>query len=135
MRPFDSVILNEDLSDSIPAGTEGTIVDQYAHVADVYIVEFFDREGHTLDIVDVRTEQMTVTLPDFFAGEHIALLADFPNHKLLRGQVGVIKQRVGVGLYEVEFVDTYDKPYSRLTLHAQQMLLLHWQPVQSKQSA
>ena len=135
MRPFDVVILNEDLNDSIPAGTEGTIVDQYAHVADVYIVEFFDREGRTLDVVDVRTDQITVTLSDFFAGEHIALLADFPKHKLLRGQVGVIKQRVGVGLYEVEFVDAHDKPYSRLTLHAQQMLLLHWQPVQSKQSA
>ena len=134
MRPFDVVILNEDLNDAIPAGTEGTIVDQYDHATGVYIVEFFDREGRTLDIVDVRTEQITVTLSDFFTGEQIALLAEFPKHKLLRGQVGVIKQRVGVGLYEVEFVDAHDKPYSRLTLHAQQMLLLHWQPTEAKQS-
>jgi hypothetical protein len=130
MRPFDSIILTEDLSDTMRAGTEGAIVDQYAHV---YIVELFDRDGKTLDVVDVRADQMTVTLSDFFAGERIALLADIPAYKLLRGQVGIIQERVGVGLYVVEFANTDGN--TRLTLHAGQMMLLHWHPQASQQSA
>ncbi len=110
MRPFDSVILTEDLSDTLHAGTEGAIVEAYDHADAVFIVELFDRDGKTLDVVDVRADQMTVTLADFFEGERIALLADIPAHKLLRGQVGVIQKRVGVGLYRVEFADYRQQP-------------------------
>ncbi|MBX3063592.1 MAG: DUF4926 domain-containing protein [Anaerolineae bacterium] len=131
MRPFDSVILIEDLSDMLRAGTEGAIVDAYANVDDVFIVELFDRDGKTLDVVDVRADQMTVTLADFVAGERIALLADIPTHKLLRGQVGVIQKRVGVGLYQIEFAELGDNPPVSLILHAGQMMLLHWQPAQT----
>ena len=56
MRPFDSVILTEDRSDTFRAGTEGAIVDVYAHVDDVFIVELFDRDGKTLNVVEVRTD-------------------------------------------------------------------------------
>lgn len=135
MRPFDSVILTEDLSDTLRAGTEGAIVEAYAHADGVFIVELFDRDGKTLDVVDVRADQMTVTLADFFEGGQIALLADIPAHKLLRGQVGMIKERVGVGLYRVEFAEPDSSPYASLTLHAGQMMLLHWQPAQTQQSA
>lgn len=131
MRPYDSIILTQDLSDTIRAGTVGAIVDTYPHVDDVYIVELFDRDGDTIDVVDVRADQMAVTLADFSAGEQIALLADIPAYKLLRGQVGVIKERVGVGLYSVEFAVADGKPYASLTLHAGQLLLLHWQPAQA----
>lgn len=132
MRPFDCVILTEDLSDTLRAGTEGTIVETYNHPDNVYIVEFFDRDGHTIDVVDVRADQMTVTLPDFFDGEQIALLAGIPRHRLVRGQVGVVRGRAGVGLYRVEFNDTAGSLYARVMLHAGQMLLLHWQPVKQK---
>lgn len=135
MRPFDSIILTEDLSDTLRAGTEGAIVDQYTHVEGVFTVELFDRDGKTIDVVDVRQHQMTVTLADFFAGEHVALLADLPGHKLLRGQVGVIRERVGIGLYTVEFADAKGTPYAHLTLHAGQIMLLHWQPSQVQQIA
>lgn len=131
MRPFDSVILTEDLPQhNIPAGTEGTIVDVFSQDDGVYAVELFDRDGNTLDVVDVRSDQMTVTLTDFFAGEQVALLSDLPKHHLVRGQVGVVQERVGVGLYMVEFADTTGAPHTRLTLHAHQMLLLQWHPTQ-----
>jgi hypothetical protein len=135
MRPFDSVVLTEDLSDKLRAGTEGTIVDQYQPATNVYMVELFDGEGNTLDVVDVRADQMLVTLADFFDGERIALLVDLPKHKLRRGQVGTIQERVAVGLYAVEFADIEGTAYARLNLHAGQMMLLHWQPAEAKQSA
>ena len=135
MRPFDSIIASEDISESIRAGTVGAIVDRYSAVDDVYIVEFFDRDGKTLDVTDVRDHQMSVTLADFFDGEQVALLNDLPAHKLVRGQVGVIRERVGVGLYRVGFSDTDGSPYAELTLHAGQMLLLYWHPDASRQTA
>ncbi|MBI5667413.1 MAG: DUF4926 domain-containing protein [Chloroflexi bacterium] len=135
MRPYDSIILTQDLSDTIRAGTVGAIVDTYRNVDDVYIVELFDRDGATIDVVDVRADQMAVTLADFFAGDQIALLVDIPAYKLRRGQVGLIQERAGVGLYQVEFADAEGKPFVRLTLHAGQMLLLRWQPGQARQSA
>lgn len=135
MRAFDSVILTEDLSDTLRTGTEGTIVDAYESAAEVFVVEFFDRDGKTLDVADVRASQMTVTLPDFFPGEQVALLADIPGHQLVRGQVGTIRERAGVGLYAVAFADAGGRVHGQLTLHAGQMLLLHWQPTESRQSA
>jgi hypothetical protein len=135
MRPFDTVILTTDLSDSLRAGTVGTIVDTYAQVDDVYIVELFDGDGRTLNVVDVNVDQMIVTLADFFAGEQVALLGDLPAHKLLRGQVGVIRERVGVGVYRVEFAGTDGAAYASLTLHAGQMMLLHWHPDAAKATA
>jgi hypothetical protein len=127
MRPFDSVILNQDLPAGISVGTAGVIVDRYAHTDEVVIVEFFDQHGKTLDVMDVRTDHLRVTLPDFASGERIALLDDLPAHKLVRGQVGVIKQRTGLGVYEVTFTDANSAVYTQVTLHATQMLLLHWQ--------
>lgn len=130
MRAFDSIILTEDLSEQLPAGTEGSIVDAYAQADNVFVVEFFDQEGHTLDVRDVRADQMTVTLADFFPGEHVALLADLPRHKLLRGQVGTVQERIGVGLYTVAFQDAEGRNVTRLALHAGQMLLLHGLPLE-----
>lgn len=53
MRPFDSIILNEDLPEyGIRAGTEGAIVEQYSQTDDVYMVEFFDNTGKTLDVIE-----------------------------------------------------------------------------------
>lgn len=132
MRPYDSIILTEDLRDVLPAGTEGTIVETPDATDDVHTVELFDRDGHTIDVIDVRADQMTVTLSDFYDGERVALLADLPKHRLIRGQVGTIRERIGVGLYVVDFGDPI---HMSLTLHAQQMLLLHGLPTQSRQSA
>jgi hypothetical protein len=82
-------------------------------------------------VVDVHTRQMILTLADFFAGESVALLADIPGHGLVRG----IHERVGVGLYTVEFANASGSLPLRLTLHAGQMLLLQWHPDASRQTA
>jgi hypothetical protein len=132
MRPFDSVILNRDLPEAgISAGTAGIIVDRYSHTDAVVIVEFFDQHGKTLDVIDVPIQFLAVTLSDFAPGETIALLDELPIHKLVRGQVGVIKRRTSVGVYEVEFTLNSGSIHVTTTLHATQMLLLHGQPVEA----
>lgn len=133
MRPYDSVVLTQDVSDLLRVGMEGAIVE---HLADgVYMVECFDHQGKTIDVDVVRAEQMMVTVADFFDGEQIALLQDIPGHALYRGQVGTIQKRVGVGVYLVIFYDAEHVPYAELNLHAAQMMLLRWQPAQTQQSA
>lgn len=135
MRPFDSVILTEALSDHLPIGTKGTIVDQYQSSSEIFIVEFFTIDGETIDVCDVRSDQILVTLPDFFANEQIALVDNLPKYQLLRGQVGIIQERIGIGLYRVEFTTQKEQVYARITLHATQMMLLHWQPSVAKDQA
>lgn len=133
MRPYDSVILNEDLpEDNLKAGTKGAIVDAHSQLLDVFMVEWFDENDQTIDVVPVRAHQITVTLADFYDGEQIALLHDLLTYGLLQGQVGTIKKRTGIGVYTVEFVDTEGHVYAQVTLHANQMMLLRWQPVAVK---
>lgn len=132
MRAFDSVILNVDLpAHSIRAGTVGVIVEHLSDEQSVFLVECFDKDGKTIDVVQVETEQITVTLADFFDGDLVALLDDFPAQHLVRGQVGTIRQRLGVGIYHVSFVDTVSAITRLVTLHAKQMLLLHWQSAET----
>ena len=56
MRPYDSIILTSDLSDTLRAGTKGAIVETYPQTDQVYIVELFAEDGSTLDVVDVRAD-------------------------------------------------------------------------------
>lgn len=130
MRPYDSVVLTQDVSDLLRAGMEGAIVEQLAD--GVYLVEWFDYQGKTVDVDIVGAEHMMVTLADFVDGEQIALLQDVPSHVLHRGQVGTIQKRVGVGVYRVTFFDAEHVPYAELTLHASQMMLLRWQPAEQR---
>jgi hypothetical protein len=128
MRPFDGVILNEDLPKyGIKAGTEGVIVDSTPLNHTSVMVEFFDADGATIDVVDVGVGQLTVTLADYFDGDSVALLNDIPQQRLQRGQVGMVKQRVKNAVYEVEFAAIGDDPTKHALLHAQQLLLLHWE--------
>lgn len=132
MRPFDAVILNEDLPEhNLKAGTQGAIVESFLRSPDVFLVEFFDAEDNTIGVVSVQVHQITVTLADYYDGESIAVLNDQPRLHLTRGQVGVIKRRTAPGVYEVEFADASGTAYALMTLHAGQMLLLHWQPAES----
>ena len=131
MRPFDAVILNEDLpKHTLKAGTQGVIVESFPRHPDVFVVEFFDAEDNTIDVVSIHAHQITVTLADYYDGESIAVLNGLPKLRLIRGQVGVIKRRAEPGVYEVEFADAAGTAYARVTLHAGQMLLLHWQPAE-----
>jgi len=58
----------------------------------------------------------------------VALTADIPDHGLLRGQVGTVVEVLGADMFEVEFVDNDGRTYATLPLHAEQLLVLHYQP-------
>ena len=58
----------------------------------------------------------------------VALLEDSTDHKLLRGQVGTIVERLAPGVYEVEFSDDEGRTYASLSLRADQLLPLHHEP-------
>lgn len=58
----------------------------------------------------------------------VALLEDSKDHKLLRGQVGTIVERLAPGVYEVEFSDDEGRTYASLALRADQLLELHHEP-------
>ena len=58
----------------------------------------------------------------------VALLEDSQDHKLRRGQVGTIVERLAPGVYEVEFSDDEGRTYASLSLRADQLLQLHHEP-------
>ena len=55
----------------------------------------------------------------------VALLADVPDHGLVRGQVGTVVERLTEDVFEVEFVDDEGQTYAELALPSEQLLLLH----------
>ena len=59
----------------------------------------------------------------------VALTEDFPKRGLLRGQVGTVVEALAPDVFEVEFVDNHGRTYATLALRADQLLLLHHQPV------
>jgi uncharacterized protein DUF4926 len=59
----------------------------------------------------------------------VALLVDFPDRGLVRGQVGTIVQELGPGVLEVEFSDDHGRAYATLALTEDQFLVLHHQVV------
>ena len=58
----------------------------------------------------------------------VAVLEDIPGSALQRGQVGTIVERLGPGVFEVEFSDDEGRTYATLALRADQLLELHHQP-------
>ncbi len=58
----------------------------------------------------------------------VALLEDSKDHKLLRGHVGTIVERLAPGVYEVEFSDDEGRTYASLSLRVDQLLQLHHEP-------
>ena len=61
----------------------------------------------------------------------VTLTQDLPEQKLVRGQVGTVVEQLAPGAYEVEFVSTEGKTYALLPLRAEQMMVLHYEPVQA----
>ena len=59
----------------------------------------------------------------------VALTEDLPKRGLLRGQVGTVVEALAPDVFEVEFVDNSGRTYATLALKADQLLLLHHQPV------
>ncbi len=59
----------------------------------------------------------------------IALVADLPERGLRRGQVGTVVEVLAPGAFEVEFSDNQGRAYATLALRADQMMVLHHEPV------
>jgi hypothetical protein len=59
----------------------------------------------------------------------VALLTDCSEQGLLRGQVGTIVEVYEPNVFEVEFSDTQGRMYALATLRADQLMILHHQPV------
>jgi Domain of unknown function (DUF4926) len=59
----------------------------------------------------------------------VALLENIPEKNLLRGQVGTVIEELAPGVFEVEFSDAQGHTYVMLPLRADQLMLLHYEPM------
>ncbi len=59
----------------------------------------------------------------------VALIQDLPEHGLRRGQVGTVVELLAPDTFEVEFSDNDGQTYALLALHANQLMVLHHEPV------
>ncbi len=55
----------------------------------------------------------------------VALLEDWPERKLRRGEVGTIVEVLAPDVYEVEFCDDEGQTYAELAVRGDQLLTLH----------
>lgn len=60
----------------------------------------------------------------------VALTHEIPEHGLRRGQVGTVVEMLPPDAYEVEFSDDDGRTYATLSLHADELMVLHYSPVQ-----
>jgi hypothetical protein len=61
----------------------------------------------------------------------VALTENLLECGLYRGQVGTVAESLAPGVFEVEFSDDEGRAYASLALEASQLLLLHYEPVES----
>jgi hypothetical protein len=61
----------------------------------------------------------------------VALTEDLPDRKLRRGQVGTVVELLDPGVFEVEFTDNDGRTFASLALRENQLLLLHYQPLEA----
>jgi Domain of unknown function (DUF4926) len=59
-----------------------------------------------------------------------ALTEDLPKRSLYRGQVGTVVESLAPDVFEVEFSDNEGRTYASLALKAEQLLVLHHEPVE-----
>jgi hypothetical protein len=59
----------------------------------------------------------------------VALLEDLPSRGLVRGQVGTVVEKLGPGVFEVEFSDNNGRTYASVALQSIQFLILRHETV------
>ena len=65
----------------------------------------------------------------------VALITDLPKHNLWRGQVGTVVEELANGrAFEVEFSDNDGVTYLSLGLEANQLMVLHYEPLLVRES-
>jgi hypothetical protein len=60
----------------------------------------------------------------------VALTEELPERGLYRGQVGTVVEALAPDVFEVEFCDNEGRTYASLALRAEQLLVLHYRPLQ-----
>ena len=60
----------------------------------------------------------------------VALTENLPERGLFRGQVGTVVELLAPDVYEVEFTDDEGRGYASLALGANQLMVLHYRPLQ-----
>lgn len=61
----------------------------------------------------------------------VALIEELPQRKLRRGQVGTVVELLAPNVFEVEFSDNEGRTFASLALRADQLIVLHEQPVEA----
>jgi len=61
----------------------------------------------------------------------VALTEDLPDRKLRRGQVGTVVELLAPNAFEVEFTDNDGRAFASLALKTNQLMVLHYQPVEA----
>ena len=74
---------------------------------------------------------MAMTGASFKLLDVVALTEDVPAEGLVRGQVGTIVEVYEPSAFEIEFCDNDGRTYALLPLKAEQLLLLHHEPVEA----
>lgn len=59
----------------------------------------------------------------------VALTQELPGRDLPLGQVGTVVELLAPDVYEVEFSDNDGRAFAEIALHADQLLVLHYEPV------
>lgn len=59
----------------------------------------------------------------------VALLEDLPEEGVYRGQVGTVVELLAPKVFEVEFSENSEDTYAMLTLKAEHLMILHYEPV------
>jgi hypothetical protein len=60
----------------------------------------------------------------------VAHIEDRPERGLRRGQVGIVVELLAPDVFEVEFSDAGGRAYASLALPAENLLVLHYKPIQ-----
>ena len=63
--------------------------------------------------------------------EVVALTEDLPERGLYRGQVGTVVEVLRPGVFDVEFSDDEGHAYAFVTLKADQLLVLRYEPAEA----
>jgi hypothetical protein len=61
----------------------------------------------------------------------VALTEDLPERGLYSGQVGTIVEILEPRVFEVEFSDDEGRAYASVALKSEQLLVLHYEPVEA----
>ncbi len=61
----------------------------------------------------------------------VALTEDLRERKLRRGQVGTVVELLAPDVFEIEFTDNDGRAFASLALRADQLMVLHYQPLEA----